>query len=241
MSQPNPHSFQKIDNLNKVIIEPLGEDYLQFDLSFKIIIIGDPGVGKSCISVKAIKDKFIEGYETTVGFDFFTYCIKMNGQIIQLKIWDTCGQEVYRALIHNFFRNTSLAILVYSIDNKESFKNLNFWLNDLKTQSNPDIKIILIGNKKDLNEKREVTLEQGEKFYKEKQFQLFVETSAKTGENIQEIFLESARILFNDFVDYNENSRKSSIMSYNHIEKTFDNGTPLPKPNKDTGKKSCCA
>jgi small GTP-binding protein len=241
MSQPNPHSFQKIDNLNKVIIEPLGEDYLQFDLSFKIIIIGDPGVGKSCISVKAIKDKFIEGYETTVGFDFFTYCIKMNGQIIQLKIWDTCGQEVYRALIHNFFRNTSLAILVYSIDNKESFKNLNFWLNDLKTQSNPDIKIILIGNKKDLNEKREVTLEQGEKFYKEKQFQLFVETSAKTGENIQQIFLESARILFNDFVDYNENSRKSSIMSYNHIEKTFDNGTPLPKPNKDTGKKSCCA
>lgn len=241
MSQPNPHSLQKIDNLNTAIIEPLGEDYLQFDLSFKIIIIGDPGVGKSCISVKAIKDKFIEGYETTVGFDFFTYCIKMNGQIIQLKIWDTCGQEVYRALIHNFFRNTSLAILVYSIDNKESFKNLNFWLNDLKTQSNPDIKIILIGNKKDLNEKREVTLEQGEKFYKEKQFQLFVETSAKTGENIQQIFLESARLLFNDFVDYNENSRKSSIMSYNHIEKTFDNGTPLPKPNKDTGKKSCCA
>ena len=166
MSQPNPHSLQKIDNLNTAIIEPLGEDYLQFDLSFKIIIIGDPGVGKSCISVKAIKDKFIEGYETTVGFDFFTYCIKMNGQIIQLKIWDTCGQEVYRALIHNFFRNTSLAILVYSIDNKESFKNLNFWLNDLKTQSNPDIKIILIGNKKDLNEKREVTFEQGEKFYR---------------------------------------------------------------------------
>ena len=241
MSQPNPHSLQKIDNLNTAIIEPLGEDYLQFDLSFKIIIIGDPGVGKSCISVKAIKDKFIEGYETTVGFDFFTYCIKMNDQIIQLKIWDTCGQEVYRALIHNFFRNTSLAILVYSIDNKESFKNLNFWLNDLKTQSNPDIKIILIGNKKDLNEKREVTFEQGEKFYKEKQFQLFAETSAKTGENIQQIFLESARILFNDFVDYNENSRKSSIMSYNHIEKTFDNGTPLPKPNKNTGKKSCCA
>ena len=136
MSQPNPHSLQKIDNLNTAIIEPLGEDYLQFDLSFKIIIIGDPGVGKSCISVKAIKDKFIEGYETTVGFDFFTYCIKMNGRIIQLKIWDTCGQEVYRALIHNFFRNTSLAILVYSIDNKESFKNLHFWLNDLKTQSN---------------------------------------------------------------------------------------------------------
>ena len=241
MSQPNPHSLQKIDNLNTAIIEPLGEDYLQFDLSFKIIIIGDPGVGKSCISVKAIKDKFIEGYETTVGFDFFTYCIKMNNQIIQLKIWDTCGQEVYRALIHNFFRNTSLAILVYSIDNKESFKNLHFWLNDLKTQSNPDIKIILIGNKKDLNEKREVTFEQGENFYKEKQFQLFAETSAKTGENIQHIFLESARILFNDFVDYNENSRKSSIMSYNHIEKTFDNGTPLPKPNKDIGKKSCCA
>ena len=240
MSQQNPHSLQKIDNLNTAIIEPLGEDYLQFDLSFKIIIIGDPGVGKSCISVKAIKDKFIEGYETTVGFDFFTYCIKMNDQIIQLKIWDTCGLEVYRALIHNFFRNTSLAILVYSIDNKESFKNLNFWLNDLKTQSNPDIKIILIGNKKDLNAKREVTFEQGQKFYKEKQFQLFFETSAKTGENIQEVFLESARILFNDFVDYNENSRKSSIMSYNHIEKTFDNGIPLPNPNKDSNKKSCC-
>lgn len=86
------------------------------DLSFKMIIIGDSGVGKSSLTIKAIKNQFQEVYTSTVGFEFYTFNIKVNDKIIKLQIWDTCGQEIYRSLINSFYRNASLAILIYSID-----------------------------------------------------------------------------------------------------------------------------
>jgi small GTP-binding protein len=94
----------------------LPDDYNQYDLSFKIIVIGDPGVGKSCLTLKATKNLFESNYTTTVGFEFFTFNIKINDKIIKLQIWDTCGQEVYKSLISNFYRNSSLAVMVYAIN-----------------------------------------------------------------------------------------------------------------------------
>ena len=149
-------------NSSDVKVEIVPEDYTQYDLSFKIIVIGDPGVGKSCLTLKAIKNYFTDGHNATVGFDFFTYCVKLNGTVVKLQIWDTCGQEIYKSLVFNFFRNSSLALMVYSIDNKDSFNNLNFWLKDIKTQSSPDVKIFLRGNKSDLEQNREVTQQMGE-------------------------------------------------------------------------------
>lgn len=96
-------------------IEILPDDYTQYDLSFKIIIIGDAGVGKSCLTNKATKNTFDEAYNATVGFEFFCFNLKLNDKILKLQIWDTCGQELYRSLITNFYRNSSLAIMVYSI------------------------------------------------------------------------------------------------------------------------------
>ena len=97
-------------------IEILPDDYTQYDLSFKIIVIGDSGVGKSCLTNKATKNVFEDSYNATVGFEFFSFNLKLNDKIIKLQIWDTCGQEVYRSLIESFYKNSSLAILVFSID-----------------------------------------------------------------------------------------------------------------------------
>lgn len=103
-------------NIDDTTIEVLSEDYSNYDLSFKIIVIGDSGVGKSCLTMRATKNLFDTNYNATVGFEFFTFNVKINNQVIKLQVWDTCGQEIYRSLITNFYRNSSLAIMVYSID-----------------------------------------------------------------------------------------------------------------------------
>ncbi len=96
--------------------EILYEDSTYYDFNFKIIVIGDSGVGKSCLSIKATKNIFQNNYNTTLGFEFYSINVKINDKIVKLQIWDTCGQEIYKSLIQNFYRNSSLAIIVYSIE-----------------------------------------------------------------------------------------------------------------------------
>lgn len=97
-------------------IEILPENLINYDLSFKIIVVGDSGVGKSCLTMRGTKNTFEDLYNATVGFEFFNFNVKINDLIVKLQIWDTCGQEIYRSLISNFYRNSSLAFMVYSID-----------------------------------------------------------------------------------------------------------------------------
>ena len=96
--------------------EVLSEDYQSYDLSFKIIVIGNSGVGKSSLSIQAARHTFAENYFATVGVEFFTFNIRIKGKVIKLQIWDTCGQEIYRSLVTNFYRNSSLAVIVYAIN-----------------------------------------------------------------------------------------------------------------------------
>ena len=185
--------------------EILPEDYTNFDLSFKLIVIGDSGVGKSCLTNNAVKNIFDESYNATVGFEFFTFNVKINNKVVKLQIWDTCGQELYRSLITNFYRNSSLAIMVYAINSKESFENIEMWLRELRTHSNPDAKVFLIGNKIDLENDRQVTKEQGEQFCKDNKINGFMEASAKTGVNAQKIFIKAAETLYLDYLRYEKN------------------------------------
>ena len=127
-------------------VQIINQEITDFDLNFKIIIIGDSGVGKSCLSLRATKNVFENLYSPTIGFEFMTFFIKVDNKAIKLQIWDTCGQEIYKSLISNFYRNSSLAVLVYSIDSKESFNHVENWLNDLRSQANEDVRVILIGN-----------------------------------------------------------------------------------------------
>ena len=95
----------------------------QYDLSFKIIVIGDSGVGKSSLTTKAIKNYFDEFYSTTVGFEFLTQTMKIEDKYVKLQIWDTCGQEIYKSLISSFYRNSSLAMMMYSVDRQYAIYN----------------------------------------------------------------------------------------------------------------------
>ena len=216
-------------------VENLPEDYPQYDLSFKLIFIGDSGVGKSCLTSKAVKNTFEDYYQATVGFEFLTYNLKLNDKVIKMQIWDTCGQEIYKSLITNFYRNSSLAIVTYSIDSKESFVHAENWLNDLRSQANPDVRIFLVGNKADLEEERKVSKEEGEKYKEEQNLDLFMETSAKTGYNATNVLIEAAKILYKDYLNFEQkggnntdNKNDNKLMKQQLINK-----------DKKT-KKGCC-
>ena len=178
-------------------IEILEEQYKKYDLNFKIIVIGNVGVGKSCLSLKATKGIFTEEYTSTVGFEFYCFNVKIDGKVVKLQIWDTCGQEAYRSLIKNFYRNASLAIIVYSVEDMASFNDINIWLKQVKSYGIPSCKIFLIGNKIDTNN-REVSLEQGLKCKNDFFFDCFMETSAKEGINTKELFINCATILYEE-------------------------------------------
>ena len=214
-------------------VEFLPEDYPQYDLSFKLIFIGDSSVGKSCLTAKAVKNNFEEYYQATVGFEFLTFNMKVNDNVIKLQIWDTCGQEIYKSLISNFYRNSSLAVLVYAIDNKESFNHVENWLSDLKSQANPDVRIFLVGNKADLEEDRKVQKEDGEKYKEDQHLDLFMETSAKTGLNARNVLVEAAKILYKDYLKFDENNNNDDI------KKDIKKGQSLIKKEKKD-QKGCC-
>ena len=230
-SSENTSSSAQSDNYK---IELLPEDYPQYDLSFKLIFIGDSGVGKSCLTTKAVKNNFEEYYQATVGFEFLTFNMRVNDKVVKLQIWDTCGQEIYKSLISNFYRNSSLAVLIYAIDNKESFNHVENWLNDLKSQANPDVRIFLVGNKADLEEDRKVSKEEGEKYKEDQHLDLFMEASAKSGHNARNVLVEAAKILYKDYIKFDENNKDNEDRL-----KINKKGQGLIKKDKKD-KKGCC-
>ena len=227
--------MEKIEERNNSIYK---EDQEKNELSFKIIVIGDPGVGKTCLTSRVTKDIFTEEYSTTLGFESSTFNVKIENKLIKLQIWDTCGQEKYKSLITNFYRNASLAMLVYSIDNKKSFISAQKWLKEIKIQSNPDIKIILIGNKVDLEEKREISYEEAKKFVEENEILYFQEASAKSGINSKEIFNEAAKILYKEYMDYVEKIKDVSINRLNESSLNTSNLKSFYEPRRN---KKCCS
>ena len=215
-------------------IELLPEDFAQYDISFKVIVIGDSGVGKSCLTTQAVRQNFEEFYTATVGFEFLTFNMRINNNVLKLQIWDTCGQEVYKSLISNFYRNCTLALIVYAINNRTSFEHAENWLNDLKNQSNPNVRVFLVGNKSDLEQERQVSKEEAEKFKEEKKLDVFMETSAKTGENARNVLLEAAKILYKDYLKARQNLGEGETLDDDKGEKL-----ERKKPKNKTGKKCC--
>ena len=218
-------------------IEIIQESSTVTDLIFKIIVIGDSGVGKSSLTKRAVKNSFEDDQMSTIGFEFFTINCKMNNLEIRLQIWDTCGQEAYRSLVKNFYRNATLAIITYSIDSEESFSHIESWIQELKVNSNPDIKLFLVGCKSDLEEHRKVLFESAKEFAKNYQMSLCMETSAKTGNKAVEVFTEAVRVLYKDYLKYKDRAepRTSSCTS----EAMMDNIT-LESGNGKNKKKCAC-
>ena len=144
---------EKNDEISKDF-EILSSDSAQYDYNYKIIIIGDSGVGKTCLTYRATSGEFREKMAATIGFEYFPFVVKYKNKILKLEIWDTCGQEAYRSLIKSFFNNSSLAIIVYAVDNKKSFSSIDEWIRQCRSLCSPDTRFFLIGNKNDVEEEK---------------------------------------------------------------------------------------
>jgi len=142
--------FNKSEELMDTDFEILPQDFSEPDHIYKIIIIGDSGVGKTCLTYRITTGKFHDRENPTLGFEFFPLLVKYKDKILKLELWDTCGQEIYRSLIKSFYINSSMAIIVYSKDDKKSFDSISEWIRQCRNFCSPNAKYILIGNKKDL-------------------------------------------------------------------------------------------
>ena len=201
-------------------------------INFKIIIIGDSGVGKSSLLKRAVQNRFDESYQATIGFEFLLMHYKINELKFKLQIWDTCGQEMYRSLVQGFYRNTSLAIIVYDVNNPKSFEGLEIWLKDLRQQTEQEIPIFIVGNKSDMEKK--VPTEDAKIFSTSNRTKYFAECSARSGYNVKEIFNEAAKQLYESYKKYQSKNKAPANNRLKLDKKEDDN-------NKDnTKKKKCC-
>ena len=195
---------------------------------FKIIIIGDIGVGKSCILNRYIKEEFDENYTCTVGVNLISKTIEINEKEVKLQIWDTAGQEKYRSIISSYYKGSNIAFVVFDITNKSSFDAIPNWI-EAYYRNGPDSQknIILIGNKKDLEEKREVSQEEAQKFSEANNI-VYFETSAKDGDNIEKVFKYGAEKLLEFYSNNNDelkNNEELQAQNYKEVK---------------TEKKGCC-
>ena len=167
------------------------------DALFKIIIIGDSGVGKSCFLLQFTEGDFKEDHNVTIGVEYGAKVLSVAGKNIKLQIWDTAGQESFRAITRTFYRNANGVILMYDLTRVESFNSLVDWLKEVKQNSDPDVAIYLVGNMSDLEtEEREVETQRAELFVQENGLSGWIEASAKTANNVQEVFQKVAELLY---------------------------------------------
>ncbi|KAF9359039.1 Ras- protein Rab-2A [Mortierella sp. AD094] len=166
-----------------------------YDYIIKYIIIGDTGVGKSCLLLQFTDKRFQPAHDLTIGVEFGARFVSVAGKQIKLQIWDTAGQESFRSITRSYYRGAAGALLVYDITRRDTFKHLTTWLEDARQHANANTTIMLIGNKSDLESKRAVSYEEGEAFAKANGL-FFMETSAKTSANVEEAFVETATNIY---------------------------------------------
>ena len=166
----------------------------EYDYLFKLIIIGDSGIGKSCLLNRFADDIFTDSYISTIGVDFKIRTIEVNGRLCKLQIWDTAGQERFRTITSSYYRGAHGIVLVFDITNSESFTNCEMWLTEVQRYASEQVKIILVGTKSDLSEKRKVAFADAQEFGAKHGME-YVETSAKITSNVESAFMNLAKDL----------------------------------------------
>ena len=165
---------------------------VNFDYLLKYIIIGDAAVGKSNLLLRYVHGQFKPEYQLTIGVEFGAKNIEISSKIFRIQIWDTAGQENFRSITRAYYKNSVCALVVYDISSRDSFNNVMSWIEDCKNQSPKTRFIVLVRNKSDLDDKRQVSYEEGKELADKNEL-LFFESSAKDGINVDEIFVNSAK------------------------------------------------
>ncbi|XP_066915705.1 ras-related protein Rab6-like [Clytia hemisphaerica] len=165
-----------------------------FPKKYKLVSLGEQSVGKTSLITRFMYDHFEGNYQATIGIDFLVKTIPINGRAVRLQLWDTAGQERFRSLIPCYIRESDVVLIVYDITSRASFDHTQKWIDDVKEERGDDVIILLIGNKTDLEEKRQVSCNEAEEKAKELEIH-FIETSAKTGYNVKELFGKIAATL----------------------------------------------
>lgn len=161
---------------------------------YKLVFLGDQSVGKTSIITRFMYDKFDNTYQATIGIDFLSKTMYLEDRTVRLQLWDTAGQERFRSLIPSYIRDSSVAVVVYDVSNRQSFLNTVRWIEEVRNERGSDVIIVLVGNKTDLVDKRQVSIEEGDA--KARDFSvIFIETSAKAGFNIKALFRKIAAAL----------------------------------------------
>lgn len=176
------------------------ESQIEPEFSFKLVVLGDSGVGKTSIIKYEIKNAFINNKDSSIVFEhsFKNYCI--FEKIVRFQIWDTCGEDIYYSALKNFYRSALCIIVVFALDDLDSFNSLGKWIQDIKNNHNSDEYIlVLIGNKLDRDNPRIISKKLVDEFCKNNNIENYFESSAKTGENIHEIFKTLVKKLFLKF------------------------------------------
>jgi len=161
---------------------------------FKLVLLGDTAVGKSCLVVRFVRDEFFEFQEPTIGAAFLTQTVAFDDSTVKFEIWDTAGQERYRSLAPMYYRGAAAAVVVYDITNPDSFTGAKSWVKELQRRGDPNVVIALAGNKADLDSRRKVEFEEANAYAEENGI-LHLETSAKNADNVRDLFVEIAKKL----------------------------------------------
>ena len=199
-------------------------------INFKIIIVGDSGVGKSSLLKRAVQNRFDGSYQATIGFEFLLMHFKVNDLKLKLQIWDTCGQEMYRSLVQGFYRNTSLALIVYDVNQKKTYDALDIWLKDIRQHTEQELPIFIAGNKSDLE--KVVPSEEARIFAVSNRTKYFTECSAKNGYNVKEIFYEAAKYLYKTYKQFKSQNK---LPTTGRLKIDAEKNKSL-----DSKKKKCC-
>jgi len=189
---------------------------------YKLVFLGDQSVGKTSIITRFMYDKFDTTYQATIGIDFLSKTMYLEDRTVRLQLWDTAGQERFRSLIPSYIRDSSVAVIVYDVSNRQSFLSTTKWIDEVRTERGSDVIIVLVGNKTDLVDKRQVSIEEGDNKARDAGV-IFLETSAKAGFNIKPLFRKIASSLpgmetlsstkQEDMVDVNLKPNSSSSQS----------------------------
>ncbi|KAG0654797.1 Rab GTPase ypt6 [Maudiozyma exigua] len=172
---------------------------------YKIVFLGEQGVGKTSLITRFMYDTFDDHYQATIGIDFLSKTMYLDDKTIRLQLWDTAGQERFRSLIPSYIRDSRVAIVVYDITKKKSFEFIDKWIEDVKNERGEENVILcIVGNKNDLTDERQVTIEEGQEKAKALGAKIFMETSTKAGYNVKNLFKKIAKSL-PEFQDSNSN------------------------------------